>query len=640
MLPFVPDHYEDESLASYLQRLALAHFIPSTQQLLRPARLRAKRLFSAEELQQFAEHYAVDPQPLIGMAAFPLVSSSLVRGAFLRHAATVCPQCLTQSPYLRQAWHHELVTACVRHGTVLMDSCPVCRRPLNHDQGPLTHCRCGADISLQCMPVADAANLAVSALISGEERAVFAMRQQLGGLTALPGDIDGFVVFLANLTRTQRWRRGSPITLRDAEELNRAAHHFLEDLPERFRAFVLQRVEQANQRQNSKFIAHLGSWYRQLNREFDRPEYAVVVQSAAQCLVQYAVAPINRKMKQIGSDLLGQKSSYTTAEAARLLGSSPDRVIAYVKAGRLRGQVLQGGANEYCLVARAEVEAQQRLANEVLTAQDVQRLLNISRHLRERLVESGVLQRIPEPQRPLFGKGDFWRAEVEQLKDRLMAAYVDREAGVTLSLEEINARRFPRDQVTELYRQIGAGRLRPALRLPNIEGLAALRFDQREVLAVVEPNGVPGVELSITDLTRLTRWKHQTIRGWIETGRLPCRREMVAGRERCWISVAQLIEFLSRNIVLADVAEQLNTKSAWLYAPLMSQGVTAQPGHSASAGIQRGLLVSTAAVVNVASQRTAGWRRSAEMTLSETSHEGTCFAHAEHVVGGRDEQAY
>ncbi|MFV3329908.1 TniQ family protein [Pseudomonas sp. NY15437] len=640
MLPFAPESFADESLTSYLQRLAVAHFVPSTQQLLRPAGLRTKRLFNVEELQQLAEYYALNREPLIAMARFSSSLGGLARGVFLRQAAAVCPQCLAEAPYLRQAWHHELLTACVHHGTALMDSCSACKRPISHSQGPLTRCRCGTDFSQQRMPIADAANLAVSALIGGEEHAVHSMQQQLGGLTALPDDIDTFVVFLANLTRAQRWRRGSPIPLREAEGLNRAAHHFLEDLPERFRAFVLQRIQQANQRQNSKFIAHLGSWYRQLNREFDRPEYAVVVQSAAQCLVQHAVAPINRKMKQIGSDLLGQKSSYTTAEAARLLGSSPDRIIAYVKAGRLRGQVLQGGANEYCLVARAEVEAQQRLANEVLTARDVQRLLNISRHLRERLVESGVLQRIPESQRPLFGRGDFWRAEVEQLKDRLMAAYVDRKAGTTISLEEINARRFPRDQVTELYRQIGAGRLRPALRLPNIEGLAALRFDQRELLAVVEPNGVSGVELSITDLTRLTRWKHQTIRGWIETGRLPCRREMVAGRERCWISVAQLIEFLSRNIVLADVAEQLNTKSAWLYPPLMSQGVTAQPGHSASVGIQRGLLISTSAVVNVASQRPADWRRSPERVLSETSHEDADFVNAEHVVGGRDDQAY
>lgn len=611
MLPFAPEPFADESLASYLQRLALAHFLSSTQHLLRPVELRCKRRLSPEDLQRFAEHYALDAQPLIAMAAFPSVVGGLARSTFLRQSAAVCPQCLAQKPYLRQNWHHALVTACSRHGSALIDCCPSCRQPIRHDQGVLTHCRCGVDLSKLPLQIADAGNLAVSALISGEEHMVRSVQQQLGGLSSLPADIDGFVVFLANLTRAKPWRRGRSIPLCEAEELNRAAHYFLEDLPERFRAFVLRRIQQANQRQTTKFIAELGGWYRQLTRDFDRPEYAAVVQIAAQCLVQHAVAPINRRMKQIGSDLLGMKATYTTAETARLLGSSSDRIMAYVKAGRLRGQVLQGGSVEYCLVERAEVEAQQRLAAEAITTKEVQRLLNVSRHLRERLVESGVLQRIPESQRPLFGKGEFWRADVEQLLARLGETGTKREVGATLSLAEINARQFPRDQLTELYRQIAAGQLKPVTRLQDIEGLAALRFDQREVLAIVEPNEAPRFELSITDLTKFTRWKHSTIKGWIAAGWLPCRREMLCGKERIWISPAHLVEFLSRYVVVADVADQLKTKSIWLQESLHSRGLVAQAGHLNTEGVRRGLLINTAALLNVATGRSPEWRRPA-----------------------------
>ncbi|MCP1621516.1 TniQ family protein [Pseudomonas nitroreducens] len=610
MLPFAPEPFADESLESYLQRLALAQFLTSSQQLLRPVGLRSKRLFSPDELKQFAEHYALEAQQLIEMAAFPSVSGALARGKFLRLRAAVCPQCLAEKPYLRQSWYHVLVTACRRHSAALLESCPGCRQPLSHHRGPLTHCSCGVDLSAMPQQTADAGNLLVSALISGEEQAVRSVQQQLGGLPCLPEDIDAFVVFLANLNRAQPWRRGRGITLGEAEALNRAAYHFLEDIPSSFQAFVRRRIQHANQRQSAKFITELGGWYRQLTRDFDRPEYAAVVRIAAECLVLHAIAPINRKMKQIGSDLLGMKSTYTTAETARLLGSSPDRIVAFVKAGRLRGQVLQGGAVEYCLVERTEVEEQQRLAAEVITRKDVQRMLNVSRHLGDRLIESGVLQRIPDVQRPLFGKGEFWRVEVEQLLARLSEACDVHEGGPTLSLAEISARQFPRDQLTELYRQIGSGQLKPVIRLQDIEGLASLRFDQHDILAIVAPAEAPRFELSITDLTKFTRWKHATIRGWIEAGWLPCRRETLRGRERIWISPAHLVEFLSRYVVVADAADQLKTKSVWLQESLYSRGLVAQAGHLNTEGVRRGLLLSTAALLNVATGRAPAWRRS------------------------------
>lgn len=638
-LLFAPEPFRDESLPGYLLRLAQVHFLPTVQQLLRPAGLRAKAQYSEEEVQRFAACYGMDVEPLLVMARYAAVQGSLGKGAFLRRVAHVCPQCLVQAPYLRQVWQHELVTACPTHARVLIGSCPACETPFRHDQGTIIQCRCGYDLRECVAPDADGANQAIAVLLAGEPDAVDQLRDQLGGLDALPRDIDAFLLFLANLTQPSPWRRGSPIPVWQAEAFNRAAYGLVEDLQRQFRDFVLQRIEWANQQKSSRFIANLGGWYRQLTREFNRPEYAVLMQIAAQGLVNHAVAPINRKLKQISSDLLGMKAVYTTAEAARLLGSSSDRITSHVKAGRLRGQVIQGGAVEYCLVERAEVEAQLQAATGVLTAKEVQHQLNISRRTRERLVESGVLRRLPESERPLFAKGHFGRRDVEQLYAQLAEECPVQDAKAALSLEEINARRFPRDGVTELYRQLASGRLRPVARVRGVEGLAALRFDQREVLAVVQPQHVP-FELSITDLTRITRWKHSTIKGWIAAGRLPCRREFERGKERLWISPAHLIEFLSRNIVLADVAEQLNTKSAWLYPPLMSQGVTAQPGHSASAGIQRGLLISTAAVVNVASQRSVGWRRSAEMTLSETSHEDTYFVNAERVAGGRDDQAY
>ncbi|NWC08817.1 TniQ family protein [Pseudomonas agarici] len=612
LLSFRPSPHADESFNGYLMRLAEENFLGSSTRLLQQVGIRFKARYSEAEVKTLGEAYGFDQSAVAALAAFKSVRGGLSNTRFLRSAQVpVCPHCLREQGYIRQAWHHVLMTACPVHRVLLLPRCPECEAPITPGRGGYQSCYCGCEFAdVEVLP-ADAASLFVADLLHGHADA------RLTGFAGLPDDIESFLLFLANLDLVVPHRKNAPINWARALDINRAAYAFAEDLPGRFRAFVLDRVHAANALESSRFIANLGRWYFELNRTFAAEAYRPIREVAYRVLLEHAQAPINRKMKQMGADLLGLKSTYTAAEAARELGSSADRIVALVKSGQLQGVILQGGANEYCLVARAEVAAHKQAAAGFVSAKDLLKILGIGRRVRDRLLEIGLLTAIPAGQRPLFAKGDFRSAEAEALLAQLSFGAPHRHGDKLIMLDEISGKRFSNAQAGELLRKIFAGALKPIVRLPAVHGLKAYCFDEDAVMAAVK-TGSGSVELTITELTKLTRWKHETIKSWIEQGFLPARRES-CDKHRVFVALADLITFLSTYVVAGDTAERLGSKTLWLMKPLQTAGVFARGAHETSSGYQRGVLFSVDALVNVASMRASTWTRPTRIAARQPS---------------------
>lgn len=613
MLTFKPTAKPDESLNGYLLRLAEENFLGSPKSLLRKTGFRIKACYGDEELIEISNILGLDIQQLRSIVDFPKVLGSIPAGYFLRKSSIpVCPHCLKDAGYIRQAWHHELVTACPTHQVFLLERCPDCESPLELNRAFVSTCRCGYPLTDASVAPADVANLFIAGLLTSKDHT-----RIIPGLDPLPQDIDAFLLFLANLRLPASQRKNAPISWARALEINQESYALAEDLPSRFRSFVVDRVEFANQQESSRFIANLGSWYRELNTGFASEVYAPVREVAYRVILERAKAPINRKMKQLGAELLGLKATYTAAEAARILRSSADRIVALVKTGQLKGTILQGASNEFCLIERVDVEAHQQAAVDLVSGKDLLKLLGTTRRVRDRLIEIGALHPVSSDLCPLFAKGDFRRSEALSLIAAMTQGIPEKTAiGSVIALDEISGKRFSNQQANELYRQIFSGEIRPVAQVPGVHGLAALRFDETEILEHLRL-GSGLIELTITDLTRITRWKHETLASWIEQGFLPARSEQHDGKRRIFIALSDLIAFLSTYVVVADAAERLGSKSVWVSKPLSTVGVLAKGAHTTSTGAQRGLLFSVDALVNVASGREPGWRRQSEAPALE-----------------------
>lgn len=600
MLAFPLTPYADESLNGFLLRLSEENFLGSSSTLLRAAGVRLKARYSEAELNAVSEAHSLDFARIQQLAGFSKVAGSLPQGRFLRTAAVpVCVECLRASAYIRQSWHHQLFMACPEHQRALLEVCPECSTTLDLKRHSVTTCSCGYDLTTADAPPAEKASLWVASLLWP------ASGISLPGLEALPQDVDAFLLFLANLMLAVPHRKNAPLSWSKALEVCQASYQIGSDLLPRFRDFVEAKIEAANQMASSRFMLNLGSWYRELNTEFAGEVYAPLREIAHRLILERANAPINRKLKQISADWLGLKATLTVAEAARILKSSPDRVVAFVKAGLLDGTILQGSTSEFCMVKRAEVEAHQQAAADFLYGKDLLKLLGISRRTRDRLTETGLLSPVPEMQRPLFARGDYRRSEALALLERLTESCgeID-EPKRSLSFADISGKRFSNVQANDLLKRVFAGDLQPLGRVCGIQGFAAFRFDE-ETLADVSAQHSTGIEFTITDLTKITPWKHQTIKGWIDSGYLRARVEP-GKKYRTFIGLADLITFLSTYVVVADAADRLGSKSVWLKGPMRKVGaLVTGPGGKAEGG----LLLSVGALVNIASDRAPTWSR-------------------------------
>jgi hypothetical protein len=67
--------------------------------------------------------------------------------AWLENAAQVCPECLTEDAFAREAWDLAPVACCSRHRVALLDACTKCGRRLEWNRPFLCRCsQCGTDL--------------------------------------------------------------------------------------------------------------------------------------------------------------------------------------------------------------------------------------------------------------------------------------------------------------------------------------------------------------------------------------------------------------------------------------------------------------------------------------------------------------
>ena len=168
--------------------------------------------------------------------------------------------------------------------------------------------------------------------------------------------------------------------------------------------------------------------------------------------------------------------------------------------------------------------------------------------------------------------------------------------------------------VVSILQDISHGLIRPTEVIPGAVGLAALRFDIREIRdhltkQVTEPM------LRVSDLVAFAGWKRDDIKEWIRGGFLRVHREQHGQQIVERIPLSALIEFLTRYIVLSDVSDALSTTTNYLLTTFKPAKI--QPAVSAITGQPpaRGLLVEKLAVVRGAQLRKPLIRKVSELEV-------------------------
>ncbi|WP_371158471.1 hypothetical protein [Jannaschia sp. 2305UL9-9] len=257
------------------------------------------------------------------------------------HSAPVCPACINEGRPHRQSWRHVFVTACTEHDLLLVDQCPICWNSLMPGKGGYGACACGGSLLHLERNKATNAELAISALAGGE---MHPSRSSLPPALAFrtPGDIGEFIFFLAaSGAATRSGKHGKttiPKTIEEARRFLATATDLICDWPGAFRKDSSARL-QRGERCASTAPERLGRWYQRLMR-FSHPAYNDIRSGLAKVVGEefdgayVGAIDLSPELERVW---------VSAAEAARMIGIRPDRIVDAVANKQIDGKLYSRG---------------------------------------------------------------------------------------------------------------------------------------------------------------------------------------------------------------------------------------------------------------------------------------------------------
>ncbi len=573
LYPHFVKPYNDESFDGYLCRAAADLGYSSPSWLLTEVGIKDSRNCSDKDISGFAQYYGLDQTQLLRMYHYGSVTGARWRGNFFRFKEHyVCPQCMKDAVYLRQSWCHVLCTACSSHGVQLV---PLNNYGANLGLGTNLSLFMFFESSLGESPVsgmaASVGQIELAKMLADANKAaeVFSLITVDG---KLPEDFSNFLMLLSELKSGRTYNKNKNIGFDQAIQVASDITELLLDFENSFDKNVIDRINSANARVSGGFIPALGGWYKRLHRDFTSAPYDQLRDRVSRKLVAHAEAPLNRKLKQIGSALLEEKKSLTGSEAARMLNSSLDKIVAMVKSGDLKGRIVETSANEFCMVSRVEVDRLRQESEKFLDGNQVMDLLGIPKRLKDRLVECEILVPVSNESRSKFSRGKFKRESVLQLIENLESYYQPKKFLSGSTMCSISRRRLNKSISEDIYTAIFSGEIQCVHIDQSKQGMDRYIFDDADIDLIVDRSGRK-VEMSVADMLDLFGYKHAEVKGWINGGLLKARSESHGEHARYYISLPEFNEFKSRHIVLSKAARDMGKLPAHLANSLRARGL-------------------------------------------------------------------
>lgn len=613
--------FADEALHSYLLRLANGYGLQSSKQLLKAVNLRPRLSYDQQQLRALADEFGLSIDVLTAMNPTTEASTPILSLKYQRSGCSpICSQCIGEAHYVRAMWDHELISACPQHGVLLLETCPSCGEQITRERESITHClHCNFSFASAKATPSEDFDLAISALIAGAVSKARGLMPEALQSGSPPPDVADFLTYLAchiqstpGSGRTGKTPR--PRTIQESRDLLRRAWSALEHWPAGVNCFIETRICEGEGRAVHQ---RLGRWLAVFQKQFDRDVYSFFAEVVEQVLRDKFDGHLERFLRRNQLELTKDKRWYSAAEAASLLNSTAGLVVAAVENGRLEGRIEMQGNSRFVALHWDVIEGIRNARSQHLTQTETRKRLGISKLMLDRLLEAGALQALNKDDLPALASGSFRSSDIDDLMNRLKSSAKSSAAVAehTVGLQDISIKSgFMHADVVSILQDINHGLIRATGVIPGAIGLAALRFDIREIRARLTKQSTEPM-LRVSDLVECAGWKRDDIKHWIRGGFLRVQREQHGKQIVERIPLSALTEFMTRYIVLSDVSAALQTTTNDLlrtFQPAKIQSavsvITGQPP-------ARGLLVEKLAVVRGAQLRKPLIRKVSELEV-------------------------
>ena len=579
---------EDESPLGYYRRLSIANQLGGWKELACMVGTSRYPTVLLNDPLSVAGHLGLNPEWTQEVSRRDAIQLKW-RGLERVKSEAVCPACLNDSGHIRLHWEHRFVTACHRHQTTLISVCGSCAQPIKNNRMSITHCDCGHDLRTQKAPAASAGLLWISNLIATGSSG----HDAHGPVVSETSERDASKLIKAICSMTSpdaaapRQNAAMPADLAGCIRYLRPLEYLLQDWPAKFEDHVRERIiaGDANARTLNGL---LGPWYRQIKEAAIagplRPFLEVVLRVAAK---EFSGSLGFDAASDVASGVSGH---ILMKQAAKEIGISRDLLLNAVTEGVVAGRTKQFGAKGMLYeVSTNEVERIKAAREGWISPMQACELLAIPQSVFVTLCAIGAVHADINWRRDILKGGEIEMASVVALKDKLHSQnqppLKDRE---WIELRDLTSRRLgEKRSVQALFKAIVAGEVK-TLGSRSSTGIGSLRYLLEDVRQFF---GAPTLEagMSITDLSKMTGWKHESISHWISQGLLEATTIMLRGQPCRVISPAQLLRFTQTYIPVANLAKQLGCLPSGVSLRLPNLEVIG--AQQLSVGAQRGGLV-------------------------------------------------
>lgn len=575
---------DNESPLGYYRRLACENALWNWKELARMAGVSPTRTGLLSQPDYMAQTLQLQPSWTHALAQREATARSWRALHRFGHDA-VCPECLTESAHLRQHWEHGYSVACHRHAKHLIDRCAACGDFLSHDRERIELCQCGHDLKSVTAENASSAQLWLASLLAGEDAGKAEVAPNLEGVSV--NELAQLVRLLCQQADVSvvgpRRNSASPRAVQEAIEFLRPLDDLLQDWPHRFESHVSERIAAANPDARTLNSA-LGRWYQQLKKLGAHGPLQVFLKS----VIQVAAREFDGVIDHVAAAALGEDSHVPVANVAKSLGMGRDALVQHLKSGGAVYRTRRLGTSGFCYeVPTEEVERLIAERRRWTTRENASRTLGVGPSVLENLCELGLLTADVSWRTQLLKGGPVLEETVVAL-DSAVRAHMKktRTSESCIALQELTSRRVGEKKALQsVLRAIGNGELSA---VAGGEKVGSFRFRVSDVKRYF---GRPVLEsgLSVNQLAKVTGWKWESIRHWIDEGLLASHEIVLRGQPCRVVMPEQLLAFSQAYVPLATLARSLDSKSSALLERLGD--IKLLGGKALPSGAVRGTLV-------------------------------------------------
>ena len=529
----------------------------------------------------------------------PVLGSSSPPHVLRLRRPKLCPQCLSESNYLRKQWDYSAVTSCPIHQTLLLEDCPTCGKRITWFRKKICHCPCGADWREAQTLRLRANETVVTQLIHQTLGLIPQTKRDLIRSNPLYGlDLSSLLgaLFFVSIQQ-EEYSKGThsfpQMSVSEIHAILLEAFSIFERWPKNFHRFLDKRCLRPKSSTSSNgLLNRFGSFGRQLYRASYLPDDSrEALRNEFESYVfenweeGYGYAPHWFRYR-------GARKYIARKEAAQILNLSLSAIDDLISNTTLKGMIFEKPKRRLTFVEAAGVEELRIRLSDSISLRDASRILGISESNVSRLVEKSVLVAAD-----ISTDGFFCRlneAAVNNLLRSIMSKVVISKLPLENHLESFRhvverlAVRLASSGwgIHTFIKDILDGLIIPKGENPNKTGLRRLQFSRVDVGKYLEKKLANKAEDSLLILEEGARlcFRPRALYFLARKGLIKTKSSARTDGKFRTITREAALAFQSKYVTARAVASEIGTSIPFLVPALISLGINPVSGRSVDDG--------------------------------------------------------